>query len=178
MHIIILLQLVNAKTGGKLFDGFVVDETLFDERNSMNRRNGNRYLFTKNGKHECSKIGGNYNIRCVDGKNGDKNGHKKSDGVEVGTRRDIPCRTIKAVRWLYSKRRLSHKGKKQILSEIISNVDSPKFSKAEMAFSVFICGGRPSIELITVPGASYNVDDLDFQDMDEFADVCHAIYEE
>ena len=146
------------------FDGNRIDEII-----NGNGRTDDQILFFQNGRQVEDVIDRNDNVN-------DDDENINGARIEDIASNDIPCRTIKTVRWLHSEGRLSVEEKKSIITDIISYVGSTKFSKAEMAFSLFICRGRPGIDLTTIPGGSYNIGDWDSEDMYEFEDVCRTIY--
>lgn len=130
------------------------------------------------------KKGGLSNLNDIFRKLKDGNGDSDDDNDDDNNDDDddddddknLAARTIKTIRFLYEDKRLSLLEKKKLISDIIENVGTPKFSKAEVAFSLFVCGGRPGIDIIDIPDASFDLSVLDAEDVNEFEEMCHSIY--
>jgi hypothetical protein len=97
------------------------------------------------------------------------------DDEDSNRDKDLAARTITAIRWLYKQNRLSLSEKKTLITDIISKVGSDKFSDAEVAFSLLICGGRPGVDILEIPDPYFDVSALDEEDLVEFEDVCRAL---
>ena len=136
-----------------------IDDDLQVSRNGKRAENINDYKIIHDNYYNFDNNNSDYDVR-----------------KDYDTGKDLSSRTIKAVRWLHSTGRLSSKKKNAIVADIISNVGLAKLSKAEVAFSLLICRGRPGVDIITIPDVSYDVADLNMEDMTEFKDICHEIF--
>lgn len=154
-------EFVFGRTEGDSVYARSVDELLF-QRNGMKVDDENNYH--KNGNGDAD-----------DAKNGK---HIESKEFDNSNEKDISSRTTKVLRLLYSEKKLSKKGKKAILSDVISRVGLSEFSKAEMAFSLILCRGRPGVDSINIStrtSCTNTIADLDSEDVADFEDLCQSI---
>jgi hypothetical protein len=68
---------------------------------------------------------------------------EEDDEEVVNEGKELAARTLLAVRWLHSEQRLSDEDKRIITSDVIRNVASEDFSRAEIAYSLLIGDGLP-----------------------------------
>ena len=104
-------------------------------------KKGTGRITYKNGKATLNLSGDDDD----DDDNDDDDDDDEDDEDEYATNegKELAARTLLAVRFLHSRGRLSDREKRAITSDIIKNVASQDFSKAEVAYSLLIGPGLP-----------------------------------
>ena len=108
-----------------------------------------------------------------DNDNSDDQNNEKSEDELEDSAKELATRTILAVRWLHSRNRLTFEEKSILSNDIIENVGNGEFSKAEIAFSLLVGGGKPSDNQANDIPLDMNL--VDDDDMKEFEDMCRLI---
>ena len=88
---------------------------------------------------------------------------------------ELAARTLTTIKWLYDQGRLTKNEKDSLTIDVIECAGSSKFSQAEVAFALFICGGRPAEDILDIPEADFDVSSLDLDDLLEFENIVRTV---
>ncbi len=89
--------------------------------------------------------------------------------------KELAARTLTTIQWLCDHDKLSKEEKHILTLDVVQNVGNGKFSRAEVAYSLIIGGGRPGEEKISDSQIPFDVTTIDSRDLSEFEDVCHIL---
>ena len=110
------------------------------------------------------------NLRAAMDKNfeNSNNGGFEDEQYEM---KELAFRTISALQWLYDRGRISAYEKRTVTMDIISNLSTGDYSRAEVAYSLLIGSCRPGErELSKIP---LDLDKVDQDDLKDFESVIH-----
>jgi len=116
--------------------------------------------------------GSTFEMEEIDDKDDGGAEDEGSDEEDEAIAKELASRTLLAVRWLHSKGKITQAEKRRVTSDVIKNVGSGEFSKAEIAFSLLIGGGRPGEGDYT---NSFDMSSVSDDDLNDFVDLLKII---
>jgi len=94
------------------------------------------------------------------------------DDFEIRDKK-LAAQTLLAIQWLCNRTRLTKAEKRVLSADIISKVSTTRYSRTEVAFSLFIGDGRPGETALSVT-SDFDFALVEAEDMKEFEEVCHV----